>query len=127
MPLKPLVFEILLALVDQPRHGWTLVREVQEHLGGEPLLPGNFYRTLRRMLADGLIDEAPRAVMRNAAERDSRGQLRSGAAVPPSPAAEERRRYFQLTALGERLARSEARRLDALVRDPRTRRLLRAR
>lgn len=126
MALKPLVFEILLALVDQPGHGWNLVREVQERRGGEPLLPGNFYRTLRRMLSDGLIEEAQRPAARVAPDRDSRGQLR-GAAVAPSPAAEERRRYFQLTALGERLARAEARRLDALVRDPRTRRLLRAR
>ena len=52
IPLKPLVFEILLALGDEPRHGWDLVGDVEARLGGETLLPGNFYRTLRRMLAD---------------------------------------------------------------------------
>jgi DNA-binding PadR family transcriptional regulator len=103
MSLKPLVFEILLALSAEPRHGWSLVREVEERLGGEPLLPGNFYRTLRRLLADGLIEEAP------STQRD------------------ERRRYFRLTFDGERAAREEARRLDALVRDARLQRVLRAR
>jgi DNA-binding PadR family transcriptional regulator len=107
MPLKPLVFEILLALGEEPRHGWDLVTDVEARLGGEPLLPGNFYRTLRRMLADGLIVEArPRGV------RDSTGA---------------RRRYFQLTPYGQRVARAEVRRLAALLDDRRARRLLKAR
>ena len=104
MALKPLVFEILLALSDQPRHGWSLVAEVEERLGGEPLLPGNFYRTLRGLLAEGLIEEAP-----------------------SEQSAAERRRYFTLTTEGARVARMEANRLQALVSDPRTRRLLKAR
>ena len=112
MPLKPLVFEILLALFDEPRHGWALVREVESRLGGEPLLPGNFYRTLRRMLADGFIEEARRP-------HESGREAPSGS--------DERRRYFQLTTKGERAARAEANRLAALVSDSRTRRLLKAR
>jgi DNA-binding PadR family transcriptional regulator len=110
MPLKPLVFEILLALVDEPRHGWTLVREVETRLGGDLLLPGNFYRTLRRLLVDGLIEEA-RVTRRG---KDVDGD-------------DPRRRYFQLTAHGERVAKAEARRLEALVSDRRVRRLLKAR
>ena len=102
--LKPLVFETLLALSDEPQHGWSLVRAVQTRLAGERILPGNFYRTLRRMAADGLIEEAPSKTR-----------------------ADERRRYFRLTGRGERVAREEARRLQALVRDPRTQKLLRAR
>jgi len=105
--LKPLVFEILLALATEPRHGWSLVREVETRLGPAPLLPGNFYRTLRRMLAEELIEEAPAPA----------GQDKS----------DERRRYFRLTALGERVARDEARRLHALFSDARVRRLLKAR
>jgi DNA-binding PadR family transcriptional regulator len=103
--LKPLVFETLLALSEEPQHGWSLVRVVQERLAGERLLPGNFYRTLRRMLADGLIEAMP-------AKRGID---------------DERRRYFRLTAEGQRAARQEARRLDALVRDARIQKLLRAR
>ena len=106
MALKPLVFEVLLALVDAPRHGWALVREVEPRLGGEPLLPGNFYRTLRRLLADGLIEETPQ---------------------PDIAPGDERRRYFRLTAKGLRVARAEAKRLATLVADGRTRRLLKVR
>jgi DNA-binding PadR family transcriptional regulator len=99
------VFEILLALSTEPQHGWSLVRTVQERLGGETILPGNFYRTLRRLLIDGVIEEAPTK------HRED----------------DERRRYLRLTARGERMARDEARRLQTLVNDARTQKLLRAR
>ena len=47
LPLKPLVFQVLLALADGERHGWSLVREVQQRGGFGRMMPGNFYRTLR--------------------------------------------------------------------------------
>src|SRR5262245_66639876 len=97
MALKPLVFEILLALADRPGHGWDLVADVEERLGGETLLPGNFYRTLRRMLADDLIEET-------SAPKDAAGDV-----------AAERRHYFRLTTGGESMARADTRRLKALV------------
>jgi DNA-binding PadR family transcriptional regulator len=103
-PLKPLVFQVLLALVDGERHGWSLVREVQQRGGFDQLMPGNFYRTLRTMLADGLIEEA-----RNR---------------PASEPDDERRRYFRLTTAGEHAAVAEARRLEALVLESRAKRLL---
>ena len=104
LPLKPLVFQVLLSLADGERHGWSLVREVQERGGFSRIMPGNFYRTLRAMLADGLIAEAP--------ER-------------PAPAEDdERRRYFQLTPLGEAVATAEATRLEAAVVEARAKRLL---
>ena len=103
LPLKPLVFQVLVALSDADRHGWDLVREIQQDLGGGRVLPANFYRTLRTLLADGLITESGR---------------RKGDD-------DERRRYFRLTALGREVARLEARRLQALVTDVRTRRLMR--
>jgi DNA-binding PadR family transcriptional regulator len=103
--LKPLVFETLLALSDEPQHGWALVGVVQERLAGERILPGNFYRTLRRMLTEGLIEVIP----------------------SKQGAEDERRRYFRLTARGQRIAKEEARRLQALLLDARTQKLLRAR
>lgn len=103
-PLKPLVFQVLLALVDGERHGWSLVREVQQRGGFGQVMPGNFYRTLRGMLADGLIEEA--------SDREEAG---------PD---DERRRYFRLTPAGERAAASEARRLEALVLESRAKKLL---
>jgi len=102
LPMKPLVFQVLVALSDGERHGWSLVKEVQQRAGGERVLPANFYRTLRTMLSDGLIEES--------------GKRHTGD--------DERRRYFKLTLLGDGAARAEARRLQQLVADVRTRRLL---
>ena len=103
LPLKPLVFQVLVALTEGERHGWSLVREVQQHTGGERLLPANFYRTLRGMLADGLIEET-----------DTRADDDEA----------ERRRYFRLTKVGHEAARLEARRMQDMVADVRTRRLI---
>lgn len=103
-PLKPLVFQVLLALVNGESHGWALVRDVQQRGGFDRIMPGNFYRTLRAMLADGLIEEAP------------------GRDEPTED--DERRRYFRLTALGADAAAAEARRLEALVIESRAKRLL---
>jgi DNA-binding PadR family transcriptional regulator len=104
LPLKPLVFQVLLALMDGEQHGWSLVRAVQQRGGFERIMPGNFYRTLRAMLGDGLIDESPH---RPAPEDD-----------------DERRRYFRVTRFGERVAAAEARRLEAVVVEARAKRLL---
>ena len=103
LPLKPLVFQVLLALADGERHGWSLVREVQQRGGFERIMPGNFYRTLRSMLADGLIETSRRRT------RDDD---------------DERRRYFQLTPLGSQVAVAEAKRLEAVVLEARAKRLI---
>jgi len=104
MALKPLVFQVLLALADGERHGWSLVREIQQRGDFDPIMPGNFYRTLRAMLADGLIEAVP-----------GRAKV---------DAEDERRRYFRLTAAGTTAATAEARRLEALVVESRAKRLL---
>ena len=108
LPLNTLVFETLLALTSETRHGWDLVREIQQRLGGERVLPANFYRTLRGMLADGLIEESdsPR-------EKSDRSN-------------DDRRRYFLLTPLGREVAKLEARRLETLVVESRAKNLLRS-
>jgi DNA-binding PadR family transcriptional regulator len=67
--------------------------------------PGNLYRVLRRLLADGLVDEAER---RPAPDLD-----------------DERRRYYRLTPLGARVAAAEVERLRALVSSPVARALVR--
>ena len=104
LPLKPLVFQVLLALAGGERHGWALVRDVQMRGGFERLMPGNFYRTLRGMLADGFIEEC--------------GDLRD------RQKDDERRRYFRLTPLGAAAATAEAKRLEALLLEARAKRLL---
>jgi DNA-binding PadR family transcriptional regulator len=104
LPLKPIVFQVLLALSDGERHGWSLVRDVQQRGGFGRLMPGNFYRTLRGMLAEGLIDESPHR--------------------PDEEDDDERRRYFRVTARGQSVAAAEARRLEAAVLEARAKRLL---
>src|SRR5262245_36933901 len=104
MALKPLVFQVLLALTGGERHGWSLVREIQQRGDFEAIMPGNFYRTLRGMLADGLIEEA--ALLSKADPDD------------------DRRRYFRLTTEGSAAAAAEAKRLEALVAESRAKKLL---
>ena len=104
LPLKPLVFQILLSLAEGERHGWALVRAVQQRDEFARIMPGNFYRTLRSMLADDFIEES--------------------ATRPSEKNDDERRRYFRLTSLGERVAAAEARRLEAIVVEARAKRLL---
>lgn len=106
LPLKPFVLDVLLALADGKRHGWALIREVQQSEGGDRILPANFYRTLRALREDGLIAEAA-----------------GNSNEDPG----ERRQYFSLTPLGARVARAEVKRLESLVLDPRARRLLKVR
>ena len=105
LPLTPAVFHILLALADGERHGYGIMRDIAERSQGSVRMgPGTLYGTIQRMLGDGLIDVA-----------DER----------PDPAHDdERRRYYRLTDLGQRVARAEARRLDDLVRLARAKHVL---
>lgn len=95
-PLTPPVFHILLALADEERHGYGIMRDVARQTGDALQLgPGTLYGCLKRMLAAGLVEES-----------DER----------PDPALDdERRRYYRMTALGRRVVRAEAQRLTAAV------------
>jgi DNA-binding PadR family transcriptional regulator len=105
LPLKPFVLDVLIELADGKRHGWSLIREIQKRDGGDRILPANFYRTLRALRDDGLIEE-----------------VKGDAGDQP-----DRRQYFELTTLGAHVARAEVKRLEALVVDPRARKLSKAR
>ena len=112
LPLKPLVFEILLLLAEDDRHGWRLVRDLQQRTGGRRLLPGNFYRLLRSIIDAGLVAaQAPTRTMRSQGVEETGGNA-------------ERRRYFGLTPFGRRVARAEAGRLAQLVAESRRKQLL---
>jgi DNA-binding PadR family transcriptional regulator len=102
LPLPPATFHILLALADGDRHGYGIIQEVAERTGGElRLSPGTLYRSIQRLLEQGLLVETDE---RPAPELD-----------------DERRRYYRLTAFGATVARAEAARLHALVRMARAR------
>ena len=106
LPLKPLDLQLLLALGEHEQHGYGLVQSIADRTNGLVTLePGNLYRVLKRLLADGLVAELERR--------------------PARDLADERRRYYRLTALGGRVLTEELRRLEALVNSPSARALVR--
>ncbi len=97
LPLTPAVFHILLALADRERHGYGIMQDIAARTGGAMRMgPGTLYGSIKRMLADGLIEES--------GER------------PDPELDDERRRYYRLTELGRSVLRAEAVRLDRLLR-----------
>ena len=104
LPLRPVEFDILLALGDGERHGYAIMQEALRRSDGRlQLEPGTLYRALRRMRQAGLVTETA-----------GHGQETE----------DERRRYYRLTALGRRVAAAEAERMASLVLTARTRGLL---
>jgi DNA-binding PadR family transcriptional regulator len=97
LPLPPATFHILVALADEERHGYAVIQEIAARTGGEmQLSAGTLYRSIQRMLEQGLITE-PR-------QRPSRDDD------------DERRRYYRITPFGTAVARAEARRLSRMLR-----------
>jgi DNA-binding PadR family transcriptional regulator len=90
-------FLVLLALVDQPRHGLAILDRVFEASRGEVRLgPGTLYGTLQKLVAAQLIHVT--------------------SAVPNPRDHDSRRRYYRLTSKGERALKNEASRMRSLVR-----------
>ena len=106
IPLSPAVFDILLALCDEERHGYGIMQEVERRSGGQTQLrPGTLYRAVARLVDEGLIEES-----------DER---------PAPDLDDERRRYYRLTELGRKVVVVEARRLAGLLRAARAKKVLR--
>ena len=56
-PLTEAVLLILLSLVEQPRHGYSILKDVEEMSEGRVVLStGTLYGALRRLLGDGWIE-----------------------------------------------------------------------
>ena len=104
LPLSESTFHVLLALSDRERHGYAIMNEVEIRTAGRLRLgAGTLYGALKRLVADGLVEEAGERT-------DSPG--------------DERRRYYRLSTLGRAVARAEARRLASAVRLARDLRLI---
>jgi DNA-binding PadR family transcriptional regulator len=105
LPLTAAAFSILVALVSGEKHGYAIMREIAATSGGVLRVgPGTLYRSIKQLLAAGLI-----------AESGDR----------PDPALDnERRRYYHLTAFGRQVVHAEAERLAQLVRQAGGSRLL---
>lgn len=105
LPLTAAAFHVLVALADGERHGYGILKEVEQRTAGAVRLSaGTLYGLVKRLLADGWIAEAGRE---------------------PGPGPEdERRRYYRLSGFGRRVARAEAERLARMVGLARDKRLL---
>ena len=105
LPLTPAVFHVLLALADGERHGYAIMQEVAEHTDGQITMgPGTLYGTIKRLIEARMI-----------AESDER---------PDPHLDDERRRYYRLTGLGQRVVQAEARRYEAMVKVARGKKLI---
>ena len=92
-PLAPRDLLILAVLADGPQHGYGIIKAVEERSSNGVFLdPANLYRSLRRMQADGWIDEARRA-----------GE-------------DDRRRTYRVTPQGRAILTNEVKRLESLLR-----------
>jgi DNA-binding PadR family transcriptional regulator len=104
LPLTPLVCHVLFALADTERHGYAIIREVDERTDGAiRLRTGTLYTLLHRLIERDLIEEG------EAAGDDD----------------DPRRRYYRLTALGRDVLKAEALRLQALVGEAERKRIIR--
>jgi DNA-binding PadR family transcriptional regulator len=105
LPLKPVVFQVLLTLAGGGRHGYAIAQDIGQRTSARRRLrPGNLYRALHTMLDDGLIEETDTA----------------------GPTDDSRRRQYRITQLGRRVASAEAQRLRSLVLDARAARVLKS-
>lgn len=104
--LTPAMFQVLLALGDGEKHGYAILKEVEEQTAGHVRLStGTLYAMIKRLLAEGLIQEC-----RNR---------------PPAEEDDQRRRYYRLTPFGRHLAMDEAERMEKLIATARAKHLLR--
>src|SRR5262245_51228189 len=93
-PMAPAVFHILIALADQPLHGYGIMLDIAERSDGRiKLSPGTLYGSIKQMIEEGLIEEV----------------------AGRSAGDDERRRYYRITRDGREAARQEMARMSALL------------
>ena len=103
--LTPAMFQVLLALGDGEKHGYAILKEVEEQTDGHVRLStGTLYAIIKRLLTEGAIQEC-----RNR---------------PPVEEDDQRRRYYRLTATGRQVAIEEAERMERLIATAREKRFL---
>jgi DNA-binding PadR family transcriptional regulator len=96
LPLTLVAFRILLALAGGEQHGYSIMQEINQAEGGRLRIgPTSLYRSIKQLLADGLLVES-----------DER---------PDPEQDDQRRRYYRLTPFGRSVALAEERRLAELV------------
>lgn len=105
LPLTALAFHILLAVAEEPRHGYGIILDIEERSqGAMRIRSGTLYTAIQRLESDGLLEESVKG-------SSGRGE-------------DERRRYYRMTPLGRKVAKLEADRLTAMLRTAASRRVL---
>ena len=96
LPLSRVDFLVLLVLTDGERHGYGIVKEIEDRTEGrvQPL-PGNLYAVMRRLMESGLVERAP-----GEAKSDSESR---------------KRRYYQITDMGRQVLAADAAMMRSLV------------
>ena len=95
LPLAPHSFQILLSLLDGDRHGYSIIKDIEERTEGRTLLgTSTVYAAIKRMVKDGILGE-------------SQGPPASASSGP-------KRRYYTLTGFGRQVARAEGLRIAEL-------------
>jgi DNA-binding PadR family transcriptional regulator len=96
LPLPAAAFHILVALADEARHGYAILKDVTERTDGAlKLSAATLYRSIERMLEQGMIREV--------------------SARPAKDGDDQRRRYYRITPFGRAVAMAEARRLTEML------------
>jgi DNA-binding PadR family transcriptional regulator len=95
LPLSPAMLDILLAVNHEPLHGYAIIKQIEDDTG-ERTPVGTLYRTIARLLENGLIKECepPEHILSN----------------------DERRRYYQIEESGKAVLAAEVQRLEAIVK-----------
>jgi DNA-binding PadR family transcriptional regulator len=102
LPLTPAVFYILFALGEGEKHGYAIMKEVENVSGGKFTMgPGTLYTTIQRLLELGLIQE-----------------------TSTSSDSERRRRSYRLSRRGRQIIEAELNRMESLVRSAQSRKLV---
>jgi DNA-binding PadR family transcriptional regulator len=105
LPLTHLSFHVMLAIADQPLHGYGIIKEVADRTeGATELEAGTLYAAIKRMNDEGLLEEAD----------------------PPEAGGDARRRYYRLTGFGREVLEAESRRLANLLRVARDKKVIHA-
>ena len=104
IPLNPRDYLVLFSLTAEERHGYGIVKEVENHSAGSVRMdPSNLYRSLKRLISNGLVEESEQLSDENS---------------------DERRRFYSLTSLGHDVVSAEAHRLSRLTEAARARDLI---
>lgn len=100
LPLPQAQFHVLVALTAGQMHGYAIMQTVEDSSGGVVRMgPATLYGTLKRLVDSGLAEELDGS---------------------PAPDDDQRRRYYRLTGLGEKVCTAESGRLSRLVQRTRS-------